>query len=214
MTKQELESLIKECIVETHFKKQLKVLVKESIDEIKEENQKTCEALIESLQTELTKVDSQYKLERNDAGVYEVRGCPAHQFQLRYLYEDKFDLTHIRNGSHRTRKVVADVKMLKEFFKEVFNKSGSYVSMAQNKVADNSKTKDGHELPAHKKIEVEEMTKDKKDYPTEPMRPVETFKRQSEHPKDGVKADYKYPKQKDKKLTVKQKVHRSSKKSH
>lgn len=212
MNKTDLENLIKECIVESQFKRELKKLVKESIEEVNEEKRKTCEALIEGLQGDLKKHCSDITLERNDAGIYEVKGCSTHKFYLRHLYEDTFDMTHIKNGSERTRKVVATVDSLKEFFKEVFDSSESYVAKAHNKIADNSTTKEGKELPAHnKKVKAEDMVKNEKDLPTAPLRPVESFKRQSEHPKAGAKADYKYPKQTNKKLSVKLKSRRSKK---
>ena len=48
-----------------------------------------------------------------------------------------------------------------------------------------------------------ELVDKKDDLPTSPMKTVDSIKKQSDHSVKGEKAEYKYPKQKDKKLVVK-----------
>ena len=55
-------------------------------------------------------------------------------------------------------------------------------------------------------VKVEDQVKAKEDQPDQPLKTVEIIKKQVDHSIKGEKASYKYPKQTDKKLTVKQKT--------
>ncbi len=182
-------------------------LIKESLEEIKEENKKTCNEMIANLETEVQKTYKDFCIEANGAGWYTLNGCPKHNLKLRHLYEDRFNLEYFKDGSDRTKKCNIKFEELKEFVKTVLSKKENYVQSAYNKSVENSKPNKGKDEsgPLKPSPKAEDAVTKKEDLPTAPMREVDSFKKQSEHPKEGTKQKYTYPKQKDKKLVVKQK---------
>jgi hypothetical protein len=207
-----LDELIIEVVNEERLKVALTKLVNEAMEELKnEDSKKSCSELIDELNTELQKKNKEFCFEHDDAGNYVFKGCPPHCITLKHMYEDRFDLTYIKNGSERTKKLKVKQEDIKKFIKEAFGESSeSYTSKAYNKVVGNSKDKtenkkdDGFKGKNKKTEEKpEEAVKDKKDFPTEPYRSVEKIEKQTDHGVKGTKPDYKYPKQKDKKLVVK-----------
>ena len=207
-----LDNLITEVINEERLRVALTKLVTEAIQELKNEHGKTgVNEMIDELNTELRKKNKDFSFEKDDAGNYVFENSPPHKITLKHLYEDRFNLTYFRDNSERTKKLSVKFEDIQKFIKDAFaSPATTYTDKAYNKAAANSEDKtenkkDGNIKGKNKPTEVkaEEAVKDKKDLPDAPYRPVEKFERQSEHSKKGTKADYKYPKQKDKKLVVK-----------
>ena len=127
------------------------------------------------------------------------------------MTDDNFTVTHMKDNTDRTKKFNLTFSALKEFITETLKTTvGNYVQKAFYKNVENNKDKESkkEEGPVHttKKIEVKDQVEKKEDQPDQPMKTVEKFKKLSEFPVKGEKASYKYPKQTDKKLTVKQKT--------
>lgn len=205
MNKKDLNKLINECVKEHVLKNKLRALVKEAMDEIKLEKKLTCQEMIEEIESEIKKVNKDYSVKLDDAGNYVFSGCPVHSFKFKHLYEDRFNITYFKENADRTKKISLPFDDVKKFVKEVLSsKDGTYVTKAYNKAAEHSvpaKGKDGEKQETSEKVK--NAVTDSKDLPDQPYREVgNSFKRQSEHSKKGTKADYTYPKQKNKKLKV------------
>ena len=127
------------------------------------------------------------------------------------MTDDNFTVTYMKDNTDRIKKFNLTFSALKEFITETLKTTmGNYVQKAFNKNVENNKDKESkkEEGPTHttKKVEVKDQVEKKEDQPDQPMKPVEKFKKLSEFPVKGEKASYKYPKQTDKKLTVKPKT--------
>jgi ribosomal protein S20/6-pyruvoyl-tetrahydropterin synthase len=206
MNKKELNQLINECVKEHILKNKLRTLVKEAMDEIKLEKKLSCKEMIDEIESEIKKANKDYSISLDDSGHYVFSGSPVHSIKLKHLYEDRFNVTYFKEDADRTKKVSLPFDDVKKFVKEVLSsKDGSYVTKAYNKAAEQSipaKGKDGEMQETKEKVK--DAVTDSKDLPDQPYREVgSSFKRQSEHSKKGTKADYTYPKQKNKKLKVK-----------
>jgi hypothetical protein len=209
MNKQELKNLITECIRENKLKKAIRELVVESIQELKAEKQQSCAAMMEELDGEVQKIDKSYSITKDDAGNYNLCGCPPHMLKLKHMYEDKFDLTYFKDQSARTKKMAVPFEEIKKFVKETLeSKELGYVKKAYNKVAENDKDKEhkgGEEVFKRVGDKAKDMVEKNADLPDQPYKSVDGVKKQAEHSLKGEKADYKYPKQdkKDQKHVVK-----------
>lgn len=207
MNKKQLDTLIFECIKERQLKSALKQLVVEAIQEIKAEKKLSCQELMDELDSEVKKENKELSVTKDDAGYYNVCGCPPHMIKLKHMYEDRFNMTYCKDGTDRTRKVSLPFEDVKKFVKEVLGKkTNNYVEKAYNKVAGNDKdkeTKSGDEAIKHVGEKAKDMVEKKDDLPDQPFKAVDSIKKQSDHSVKGTKQEYKYPKQKNNKLVVK-----------
>jgi len=208
MNKQQFEDLIIECVREHKLKKAIRSLVVESIEEFKAEKEQSCAAMMEELDKEVQKVNKDYNITKDDAGYYNLCGCPPHMVKLKHMYEDKFDMTYIKNESERTKKLKISFEDVKKFVKDILEKNElSYVKKAYNKSAENDQDKEheGGEI-VFKRVgdKAKDMVEKKEELPDQPYRSLDKVKKQSEHSLKGEKAPYKYPKQdkKDQKHVV------------
>jgi cation transport regulator ChaB len=123
------------------------------------------------------------------------------------MYEDRFQMTYIKDGTDRTKKVSVQFEDVKKFVKEVLGKkTNNYVEKAYNKAAENDKdkeTKSGDEVVKRVGEKAKDMVEKKDDLPDQPLKSVGSIKKQSDHSVKGTKQEYKYPKQKNNKLVVK-----------
>ena len=127
------------------------------------------------------------------------------------MTDDNFTVTYMKDNTDRIKKFNLTFSALKEFITETLKTTvGNYVQKAFYKNVENNKDKESkkEEGPSHttKKIEVKDQVETKEDQPDQPFKPVDKIKKQVDHSVKGEKASYKYPKQTDKKLTVKQKT--------
>lgn len=207
MNKEQLDKLILECVKERQLKSALKQLVLEAIQEIKAEKKLSCQEMMDELDSEVKKENKELSVTKDDAGYYNVCGCPPHMIKLKHMYEDRFNMTYFKDGTDRTRKVSLPFEDVKKFVKEVLSKkTNNYVEKAYNKVAENDQdkeTKSGDEVVKHVGEKAKDMVEKKDDLPDQPLKSVESIKKQSDHPVKGTKQEYKYPKQKNNKLVVK-----------
>lgn len=206
MNKNKLNQLILECVKEHKLKVALKALISEAIEEIKEENQKSCQELVDELESEVQKINKDFYFAKDDAGFYKLNGCPPHMVKLYHKYNDLFDVTYFKDGTDRVKKLNVPIDELKKFLKEKLDtKTLNYTKTAYNKSAANSVPAEGKDLNVPQKTEKEvvDAVKNEDDLPDKPMKPVASFKKQNEHSLKGEKVDYKYPKQKNNKLVVK-----------
>lgn len=207
----DFKDLIKECILEAKLKQTIKSLVKESIEEVKIEKGESLHYKMEELAEEVKKVYKDALVDLDDAGYYNVCSCDPHHFKIYPMTDNNFTVTYMKDNTDRIKKFNLTFESLKEFITETLKTTvGNYVQKAFNKVVDNNKDKESkkEEGPEHtkKKVDVKDQVEKKEDQPDQPLKPVEKFKKLSEFPVKGEKASYKYPKQTDKKLTVKQKT--------
>lgn len=207
MNKDQLDKLILECVKEHQLKGALKQLVVEAIQEIKAEKKLSCQEMMDELDGEVKKENKELSVTKDDAGYYNVCGCPPHMIKLKHMYEDRFNMTYFKDGADRTRKVSLPFEDVKKFVKEVLGKkTNNYVEKAYNKVAENDKdkeTKSGDETVKHVGEKAKDMVEKKDDLPDQPLKSVESIKKQIDHSVKGTKQEYKYPKQKNNKLVVK-----------
>jgi hypothetical protein len=207
MNKKQLDTLILECIKEHQLKNALKQLVVESIQEIKAEKKLSCQEMMDELDSEVKKENKESSVTKDDAGYYNVCGCPPHMIKLKHMYEDRFNITYFKDGTDRTRKVSLPFEDVKKFVKEVLGKkTNNYLEKACNKIAGNNKdkeTKSGDDVIKRVGEKAKDMVEKKDDLPDQPFKTVDSIKKQSEHSVKGKKQEYKYPKQKNNKLTVK-----------
>ena len=207
MNKKQLDTLILECIKERQLKSALKQLVVEAIQEIKAEKKLSCQEMMDELDSEVKKENKELSVTKDDAGYYNVCGCPPHMIKLKHMYEDRFNMTYFKDGTDRTRKVSLPFEDVKKFVKEVLGKkTNNYVEKAYNKVAENDKDKEttsGDEVIKHVGEKAKDMVEKKDDLPDQPLKAVDSIKKQSDHSVKGTKQEYKYPKQKNNKLVIK-----------
>jgi hypothetical protein len=166
---------------------------------------------MEELADDVKKLYKDAEVVLDDAGYYNVCSCNPHHFKIYPMTDDNFTVTYMKDNTDRIKKFNLTFSALKEFITETLKTTvGNYVQKAFNKNVENNKDKESkkEEGPTHttKKVEVKDQVEKKEDQPDQPLKPVEKFKKLSEFPVKGEKASYKYPKQTDKKLTVKQKT--------
>jgi hypothetical protein len=229
MNKSELKNLINEVmqdIAKESLKNKLKKLISEEIEEIKYEKKETVAEQMEELEKVVKETHKDGIVELGDDKNYWVKECFPHAFHIRPQSQDIYDVQYFKDKTDRTKKLGLKFDELKEFVKETLkSKELNYVKKAYNKVADSTKDKvekaaqglPQDNKPIKKELKdtkndnkdyIEQQVKDEKDMPEKPMREVEKFKKQSEHPIKGTKPDYTYPKQKDKKLVAKLKTYK------
>ena len=207
----EFKKLIKECILEVKVKRSVKNLIKESLKDVKVEKGESLHHKMEELADEVKKLYKDAEVVLDDGGYYNVCSCNPHHFKIYPMTDDNFTVTYMKDNTDRIKKFNLTFSALKEFITETLKTTvGNYVQKAFYKNVENNKDKESkkEEGPAHttKKIEVKDEVEKKEDQPDQPLRTVEKFKKLSEFPVKGEKASYKYPKQTDKKLTVKPKT--------
>ena len=207
----EFKKLIKECILEVKVKRSVKNLIKESLKDVKVEKGESLHYKMEELSNDVKKLYKDAEVVLDDGGYYNVCSCNPHHFKIYPMTDDNFTVTYMKDNTDRIKKFNLTFSALKEFITETLKTTvGNYVQKAFYKNVENNKDKESkkEEGPAHttKKIEVKDQVEKKEDQPDQPMRTVEKFKKLSEFPVKGEKASYKYPKQTDKKLTVKPKT--------
>lgn len=207
MNKEQLDKLIIECVKERQLKSALKQLVLEAIQEIKAEKKLSCQEMMDELDSEVKKENKELSVTKDDAGYYNICNCPPHMIKLKHMYEDRFNMTYFKDGTDRTRKVSLPFDDVKKFVKDVLSKNtNSYLEKACNKIAENNKdkeTKSGDEVINRVGEKSKDMVEKKDDLPDQPLKSVESIKKQSDHSVKGTKQEYKYPKQKNNKLVVK-----------
>ena len=207
----EFKKLIKECILEVKVKLSVKDLIKESLKDVKIEKGESLHYKMEELANDVKKLYKDAEVVLDDGGYYNVCSCNPHHFKIYPMTDDNFTVTYMKDNTDRIKKFNLTFSALKEFITETLKTTvGNYVQKAFYKNVENNKDKESkkEEGPSHttKKIDVKDQVEKKEDQPDQPFRPVEKFKKLSEFPVKGEKASYKYPKQTDKKLTVKQKT--------
>ena len=207
----EFKKLIKECILEVKVKLSVKDLIKESLKDVKIEKGESLHYKMEELSNDVKKLYKDAEVVLDDGGYYNVCSCNPHHFKIYPMTDDNFTVTYMKDNTDRIKKFNLTFSALKEFITETLKTTvGNYVQKAFYKNVENNKDKESkkEEGPTHttKKIDVKDQVEKKEDQPDQPFRPVEKFKKLSEFPVKGEKASYKYPKQTDKKLTVKQKT--------
>jgi len=207
----EFKKLIKECILEVKVKRSVKNLIKESLKDVKVEKGESLHYKMEELSNDVKKLYKDAEVVLDDGGYYNVCSCNPHHFKIYPMTDDNFTVTYMKDNTDRIKKFNLTFSALKEFITETLKTTvGNYVQKAFYKNVENNKDKESkkEEGPSHttKKIEVKDQVEKKEDQPDQPMRTVEKFKKLSEFPVKGEKASYKYPKQTDKKLTVKPKT--------
>lgn len=212
----EFKKLIKECILEVKVKKSLKDIINESLKGEKIEKGESLHYKMEELSDDVKKLYKDAELILDDAGYYNVCSCNPHHFKIYPMTDDNFTVTYMKDNTDRIKKFNLTFSALKEFITETLKTTvGNYVQKAFYKNVENNKDKESKkdEGPEQikKKIEVKDQVEKKEDQPDQPLKPVEKFKKLSDFPVKGEKAPYKYPKQTDKKLTVKQKTFKGKK---
>lgn len=212
----EFKKLIKECILEVKVKKSLKDIINESLKGEKIEKGESLHYKMEELSDDVKKLYKDAELILDDAGYYNVCSCNPHHFKIYPMTDDNFTVTYMKDNTDRIKKFNLTFSALKEFITETLKTTvGNYVQKAFYKNVENNKDKESkkEEGPEQikKKIEVKDQVEKKEDQPDQPLKPVEKFKKLSDFPVKGEKASYKYPKQTDKKLTVKQKTFKGKK---
>lgn len=207
MNKDQLNKLIFECVKEHQLKGALKQLVVEAIQEIKAENKLSCQEMMDELDGEVKKENKELGVTKDDAGYYNVCGCSPHMIKLKHMYDDHFQMSYIKDGADRTKKVSVQFEDVKKFVKEVLGKkTNNYVEKSYNKVVENNKDKEAKNNDGtvkHVGEKAKDMVEKKDDLPDQPLKSVESIKKQTDHSVKGTKQEYKYPKQKNNKLVVK-----------
>jgi hypothetical protein len=166
---------------------------------------------MEELADEVKKLYKDAEVTLDDGGYYNVCSCNPHHFKIYPMTDDNFTVTYMKDNTDRIKKFNLTFSALKEFITETLKTTvGNYVQKAFNKNVENNKDKESkkQEGPEHttKKVEVKDQVEKKEDQPDQPFKTVDKIVKQSDHSVKGEKASYKYPKQTDKKLTVKQKT--------
>ena len=207
----EFKKLIKECILEVKVKKSLKDIIKESLKGEKIEKGESLHYKMEELADEVKKLYKDAEVVLDDAGYYNVCSCNPHHFKIYPMTDDNFTVTYMKDNTDRIKKFNLTFSALKEFITETLKTTvGNYVQKAFYKNVENNKDKESkkEEGPEQtkKKVDVKDQVEKKEDQPDQPLKSVEKFKKLSDFPVKGEKTSYKYPKQTDKKLTVKQKT--------
>ena len=211
MNKEDLKNLIRKCVNEVKLENKFKSLIRESLEAIKVEKGESLHYKMGELSDDVKKLYKDAEVILDDAGYYNVCSCNPHHFKIYPMTDDNFTVTHMKDNTDRTKKFNLTFSALKEFITETLKTTvGNYVQKAFYKNVENNKDKESKKEQGpeqtKKKIDVKDEVEKKEDQPDQPMRTVEKFKKLSEFPVKGEKASYKYPKQTDKKLTVKQKT--------
>jgi hypothetical protein len=211
MNKEDLKNLIRKCVNEVKLENKFKSLIRESLEAIKVEKGESLHYKMGELSDDVKKLYKDAEVILDDAGYYNVCSCNPHHFKIYPMTDDNFTVTHMKDNTDRTKKFNLTFSALKEFITETLKTTvGNYVQKAFYKNVENNKDKESKKEQGpeqtKKKIEVKDQVEKKEDQPDQPMKTVEKFKKLSEFPVKGEKASYKYPKQTDKKLTVKQKT--------
>lgn len=225
MNKNQLKGLINEVMIDMakeSLKSKLKVIISESIKEIKFEEENTLIQDMEEIDKLVKEHDKNCDVIKDDKGNFNINNIPPHHFSIRPMYAGNYDIIHFKNNTDRTKKINLNIKELKEFIKtKLEEKELNYVNKSYNKCAENNKDQvEKSENPRHDiitKKEIKDTKNDNKDYnefsikeedlPDKSMRDSTKFKKQNEHPLKGIKPEYKQPKldKKDNKLVIKQK---------
>ena len=209
MNKEDLKNLIRKCVNEVKLENKLKSLIKESLEAIKITKQDSLAEKMKDLADAVKKIKSDADVTLDDAKRYNVCYCHPHHFSIYPMTDDNFTVTYFKDGSDRTKKFNLTFEELKKYVTETLKENvGDYVQKAYNKAAENSKDKESkkEEGPQETDEKVVDQVENKKDLPDSKMQSVDKIKKQVDHSLKGEKASYKYPKQTDKKLTVKQKT--------
>lgn len=186
------------------LKKAVKKIVREVIEEKPTAVSKTWAEMMESLSKEIKK-----PITFDDAGNYNVCECEPHRISIRPIVHDIFDLQYFKDGVERQKVLFVPFDEVKKYVKEWLNsKEPNYVDTCYERTVDNSKDKQGGKKADNqaeeqnlvnpekdnkvvKPIKAKPMN-DAKDDPTEPMRPVDKFEKQSDH--KSKKPSYETPK--------------------
>ena len=210
MTRNELKKLIGECVAELKLEKAIRGIVKESLKPVKVEKEHSLEAKMEELADAVKGVNKEAKVSLDDSKRYNVCDCKPHHFNIQPITDDNFTVTHFKNNTDRTKKLNLTFEDLKKFVVDTLKeKKADFGQQKWDKCVTNSEDKEGKkdlDKPQETDEKVEDAVEKKDDLPTAPMKSVEKIKKQSDHSVKGEKVDYKYPKQKDKKLVVKPSV--------
>ena len=211
MNKEDLKNLIRKCVNEVKLENKFKSLIRESLEAIKVEKGESLHYKMGELSDDVKKLYKDAEVILDDAGYYNVCSCNPHHFKIYPMTDDNFTVTYMKDNTDRIKKFNLTFSALKEFITETLKTTvGNYVQKAFYKNVENNKDKESKKEQGpeqtKKKIEVKDEVEKKEDQPDQPMRTVEKFKKLSEFPVKGEKASYKYPKQTDKKLTVKPKT--------
>lgn len=210
MTRNELKKLISECVAELRLEKAIRNIIKESLKPVKTEKQPSLETKMEELADAVKSANKDAKVTLDDNKRYNVCDCAPHHFNIHPITDDNFTVTHFKNNTDRTKKLNLTFEDLKKFVTDTLKeKKADFGQQKWDKCVTNSEDKEGKkdlDKPQETDEKVEDAVEKKDDLPTAPMKSVEKIKKQSDHSVKGEKVDYKYPKQKDKKLVVKPSV--------
>lgn len=220
MTKHQLIELIRECISELKVVKAIKEIVNESLKSMKLSKQPSLEAKMEELAEEVSKANKDAKVFYDDNKRYNVCDCDPHHFSIYPMTDDSFNVTYFKNKTDRTKKFNLNFEELKKYVTETLKENGpDFGQKKWEKCSVNSEDKDGKknlDKPQETNEKVKAAVENKDNLPTAPMKTIEKIKKQVDHSvKDesadgkrnvGKFADYKYPKQKDDKIVIKQKT--------
>ena len=193
-------------------KNALKSIIRESLEEIKVETEKSVHETMVSLSKFVKEYNKNFSIKKSKKGHYEMCGCLPHHIEIGPMYQDNFEVVYFKDNSDREKKMNLDAKGVKDFIKEKLeSKEGNYVKKAYNKASKNSEdvVKKESELPETKTNPIKNLTdkkNDNKDYtevsvkkeqdlPDKPMAEVGKLSKLSDHPKAGDKVKYTYPKQ-------------------
>ena len=83
-------------------RKKLVSLIKESIEEIKLESQKSIEEDMNSLDKAVKNHNKDYSVSHSKRGGYEICGCLPHHFHIRPNYMNSYDVIYMKDGSAPT----------------------------------------------------------------------------------------------------------------
>ena len=199
MTKNQLIKLIRECISELKVVKAIKEIVNESLKSMKLSKQPSLEAKMEELAEEVSKANKDAKVVYDDNKRYNVCDCDPHHFSIYPMTDDSFNVTYFKNKTDRTKKFNLNFEELKKYVTETLKENGpDFGQKKWEKCSVNSEDKDGKKN-LDKPRETDEKIKKQVDH---------SVKDESADGKRNVGkfADYKYPKQKDDKIVIKQKT--------
>jgi len=207
MTNKELKKLISECVAEIKLEKAIRSIIKESLKPMKIKKEHSLEAKMEELAEAVKSANKDARVYLDDAKRYNVCDCDPHHFSIYPVTDDSFNVTHFKNKTDRTKKLNLSFEDLKKFVTETLKETKPDFGQEKwEKCVKNSEDKEGKkdlDKPQETDEKVEDAVEKKDDLPTSPMKSVDKIKKQVDHSVKGEKAEYKYPKQKDKKLVVK-----------
>ena len=196
-----------------------KKLIREVVEEVKSENDKSIEDDMLSVLKMLKEHNKKFSFRKNKSGNYDVVGCSPTQIEVRPMYMGSYDVIFMVDGTDREKKLSLDLKGVKEFIKgKLTSKSENYTKTAFNKTASTTEdvTKKTAGLPETKQNDIKKVgdtknenkdhneaeVKKEEDMPDKPLREVGDVKKQDSHDNDSG-AKYKFPKQdKDEKKHV------------